>query len=176
MSSPEAGGSSVQTMYYLSIVCARRAIFIANPYFIPDEVATETLVEARARGVDVRIMVSGIRNDNWWARKNSVRLYGRLLEAGIQVLEYNRSMLHHKFMVVDGTWVTIGTTNFDNRSFAHNEESNVCVYDRDVASTVEQIFRNDVPACGVVTLAAWRGRSWAARAAEAVAALLEDQV
>ena len=176
MSSPEAGGSSVQTMYYLSIVCARRVIFIANPYFIPDEVATETLVEARARGVDVRIMVSGIRNDNWWARKNSVRLYGRLLEAGIQVLEYNRSMLHHKFMVVDATWVTIGTTNFDNRSFAHNEESNVCVYDRDVAATVEQIFLKDVPACGVVTLAAWRQRGWATRAAEAVAALLEDQV
>ena len=84
---------------------------------------------AGARGVDVRVMVSGIHNDNWLARQNSVRLFGRLLEAGVEILEYNRTMLHHKTMVVDGVWATIGTTNFDNRSFAHNEENNVCVYD-----------------------------------------------
>ena len=112
-------------MYYLSIVCARESIYIANPYFVPDPVAIETLIEAKQRGVDVRIMVSGIRNDNWLARHNSVRLFGRLLAAGIEIQEYNRTMLHHKTMVVDGRWVTVGTANFDNRSFAHNEESNV---------------------------------------------------
>ena len=176
MSSPESGGSSVQTMYYLAIVCARHTIFIANPYFVPDAVAIETLVEAKGRGLDVRVMVSGNHNDNWWARKNSVRLYGRLLEAGIQILEYNRSMLHHKFMVVDGHWITIGTANFDNRSFAHNEESNVCLYERKMAAKFEKIFLDDVPACGVVTLAAWRQRGWSRRAGELVAGLLEDQV
>src|SRR5688572_22223372 len=76
LSSPETGGSNVRTMYYLSIVCARKSIYIANPYFVPDPVAIETLIEARQRGVDVRIMVSGIRNDNWLARHNSVRLFG----------------------------------------------------------------------------------------------------
>ena len=84
-------------------------------------------------------MVSGIRNDNWLARHNSVRLFGRLLEAGVEILEYNRTMLHHKTMVVDGLWSTIGTTNFDNRSFAHNEESNVCVFDRGVAGQLRAI-------------------------------------
>ena len=112
-------------MYYLSIVCARESIYIANPYFVPDPVAIETLIDAKRRGVDVRIMVSGIRNDNWLARHNSVRLFGRLLDAGIEIQEFNRTMLHHKTMVVDRRWVTVGTTNFDNRSFAHNEESNV---------------------------------------------------
>ena len=53
--------------------------------------------------------MSGIRNDNWLARHNSVRLFGRLLDAGIEILEYNRTMLHHKTMVVDGLWVTIGS-------------------------------------------------------------------
>ena len=130
LSSPETGASNVRTMYYLSIVCARESIYIANPYFVPDPVAIETLIEAKQRGVDVRIMVSGIRNDNWLARHNSVRLFGRLLAAGIEIQEYNRTMLHHKTMVVDGRWVTIGTANFDNRSFAHNEESNVCFFDR----------------------------------------------
>ena len=133
LSSPETGASNVRTMYYLSIVCARESIYIANPYFVPDPVAIETLIDAKNRGVDVRIMVSGIRNDNWLARHNSVRLFGRLLDAGIEIQEFNRTMLHHKTMVVDRRWVTIGTTNFDNRSFAHNEESNVCVFDRALA-------------------------------------------
>ena len=95
--------------------------------------AIDALIEARRRGVDVKVMVSGIHNDNWLARQNSVRLFGRLLAAGIEILEYNRTMLHHKTMVVDEVWATIGTTNFDNRSFAHNEENNVCVYDRKLA-------------------------------------------
>ena len=82
MSSPESGGSTVRIMYYLSIVCARKSIYIANPYFIPDAVAIETLIDAKQRGIDVRIMVSGDRNDNWLARQNSVRLYGRLLKGG----------------------------------------------------------------------------------------------
>ena len=73
MSSPEIGASTVRTMYYLSIICARESIYIANPYFVPDEAAIDALVDARNRGVDVRIMVSGIRNDNWLARQNSVR-------------------------------------------------------------------------------------------------------
>ena len=129
LSSPETGASSVRTMYYLSIACARESIDIANPYFVPDPVAIEMLIEAKQRGVDVRIMVSGIRNDNWVARHNSVRLFGRLLAANIEIQEFNRTMLHQKTMVVDRRWVTVGTTNFDNRSFAHNEESNVCCFD-----------------------------------------------
>jgi hypothetical protein len=99
MSSAETGTSSVQIVHYLAIVCARESILIANPYFVPDAVALQTLVEAKQRGVDVQIMVSGIRNDNWLARQNSVRLYGDLLRAGIRILEFNRSMLHQKVMV-----------------------------------------------------------------------------
>jgi cardiolipin synthase len=175
MSSPETGGSIIRTVYYLSIVCARTSIDIANPYFVPDPVALDTLIDAKRRGIRVRIMVSGINNDNWLARHNSVRLFGRLLEAGIEILEYNRTMLHHKTMVVDGTWVTVGTTNFDSRSFAHNEESNVCVFDRTVAREFERIFDEDVEACARVKYAAWRRRGLLARAQELVAAFLEEQ-
>ena len=176
LSSPELGGSSVQTMYYLAIACARRSICIANPYFVPDPVAVEMLVEARRRGVDVRVMVSGLRNDNWLARRNSVRLYGPLLRAGIPILEYNRSMMHHKVMVVDSAWLTIGSTNFDARSFAHNEESNVCLYDAARARELEQVFEADARICEPVTLDAWRRRGIAERAGEVVAFMLEEQV
>jgi cardiolipin synthase A/B len=175
LSSPETGASSVRTMYYLSIVCARESIYIANPYFVPDPVALQTLIEAKQRGVDVRIMVSGIRNDNWLARHNSTRLFGRLLEAGIDIQEFNRTMLHHKTMVVDGRWVTLGTANFDNRSFAHNEESNVCVLDRDVAGQLRATFVDDLSGCEPVTLEQWRRRGGWARLQEFVASFLQEQ-
>ncbi|MEO8071146.1 MAG: phosphatidylserine/phosphatidylglycerophosphate/cardiolipin synthase family protein [Acidobacteriota bacterium] len=176
MSSPEVGASTVRTMYYLSIACARRSIDIANPYFVPDEVALEALVEAARRGVAVRVMVSGIHNDNWLARQNSVRLYGALLEAGVELLEFNRTMLHQKTMVIDGVWVTIGTTNFDNRSFAHNEESNVCVFDRALAQRMEALFTIDLDGCDRVTLAQWRARGLFVKASEILASFLEAQV
>jgi len=175
LSSPEIGTSSVRTMYYLSIVCARHSVFIANPYFIPDPVAIDTLIEAKTRGVDVRIMVSGIRNDNWLARHNSVRLFGRLLDAGVEILEYNRTMLHHKTMVVDRLWVTVGTANFDNRSFAHNEESNVCFFDRSLADRLHEIFLRDVESCVSVTRERWARRGVWARSQEIVASLLQEQ-
>lgn len=175
LSSPETGASTVRTMYYLSIVCARKSIYIANPYFVPDPVAIETLIEAKQRGVDVRIMVSGVRNDNWLARHNSVRLFGRLLNAGIEIQEFNRTMLHHKTMVVDRRWVTVGTANFDNRSFAHNEESNVCCFDERLADDLHDIFVDDLSGCERVTIERWRRRGVWVRTQELVAAFLQEQ-
>ena len=135
LSSPETGASNVRTMYYLSIVCARESIYIANPYFVPDPVAIEALIEAKQRGVDVRIMVSGIRNDNWLARHNSVRLFGRLLEPASRFKNSTARCCITKPWWSTGRWVTVGTANFDNRSFAHNEESNVCFFDQRLAET-----------------------------------------
>jgi cardiolipin synthase A/B len=176
MSSPESGASSVRLMHYLPIVCARRSIYISNPYFIPDQAAIDTLVEARQRGVDVRIMVAGRHNDTWLARQNSRRLYGPLLRAGIHILEYNTTFMHQKTMVVDGLWVSIGTTNFDNRSFAHNEETSVCIKDAELAAFMEQTFRSDMRACDRVELEAWQRRGLVTKSLEAVASLLEAQV
>ena len=114
-------------------------------------------------------MVSGIHNDNWLARQNSVRLYGRLLEAGIEILEYNRTMLHQKTMVVDGVWATVGTTNFDNRSFAHNEENNVCFYDRELARHPARHVCGRSRGCDRVDVERWRRRGVWARLQEFVA-------
>ena len=175
LSSPAAGGSNIRTMYYLSIACARRSIYIANPYFVPDAVAIDMLIEARRRGVQVRIMVSGIRNDNWLARQNSVRLYGRLLDADIEILEFNRTMLHHKTMVIDGLWGTIGTTNFDNRSFAHNEESNVCFLNPMLACELHQTFLADIAGCDAIVIDKWRRRGLWSRLQETVASVMQEQ-
>jgi cardiolipin synthase len=176
LSSPEIGASAVRIMYYLSIVCSRKSVWIANPYFVPDQVALDILVDAKKRGVDVKIMVAGRYNDSRLARLNGTRLYGPLLEAGIGIYEFNRTMLHHKIMIVDGTWATIGTTNFDNRSFAHNAENNVCFNDPGSVRELEAAFRRDMDGCQQVGVQEWRRRPLWAKSIEGVVSLLQDQV
>ena len=176
ISTPVTGASTARIMYYLSIASARKSIYIANPYFVPDPAALDTLIEARKRGVEVRIMVAGDSNENWLSRQNAVRLYGRLLEADVEILEYNTTLLHHKTMVVDGIWSTIGTTNFDSRSFAHNEENNVCFYDTRVAQELTEIFEDDANQCMKIALESWRRRGWFQKVQEVIAAMLQEQV
>ena len=176
LSTPEAGSSAVRTMYYLSIVSARSSLYIANPYFIPDDSSTEILAAAAERGVDVKVMVAGIHNDMRISRYSSIHLYGKLLEAGVEIYEYNRTMLHQKTMVVDGIWSTVGTTNFDNRSFALDEESNICVYDRRLAGQLEEIFKRDMKECEQITLSKWQSRGWKERVFGAVCVFLKEQI
>jgi cardiolipin synthase len=176
MSSPVTGASTVRIMYYLSIICARRTLWIANPYFVPDAPAIDTLIEAKKRGVDVKILVSGNHNDNWLSRQNSVRLYGRLLRAGIEIYEFDRTFLHHKTMMVDSVWGTVGTTNFDSRSFAHNEESNICFHDAALVNEMQDTFTADLRFSTRVDAEAWRKRGRFARAREFVAAFFQEQV
>ena len=176
MSTPVTGASTARTTFYLSIASARRSIYLATPYFIPDPPAVDTLIDAKRRGVDVRIMVAGRSNDQWISRQNAIRHYGRLLEAGIEILEFHETLLHQKTMVVDGVWVAIGTSNFDSRSFAHNEESVVCVHDRNLARQFYEIFFEDAKRCQPVTLEAWRRRGVFARAQELIASFLTEQV
>jgi cardiolipin synthase len=176
MSSPETGASSVRVMYFMAISAAKKSIDIANPYFVPDHVSIDLFRDAVQRGVRVRVMVAGSSNDTLVTRLNSLRLYGALLKAGVQVFEYNRTMLHHKIMVVDGVWSTVGTTNFDNRSFSHNEENNVCLCDEGVAAELLNTFERDLEVCDVVTLESWKRRSLPLKTAEALASFVQDQV
>src|SRR6185503_8622160 len=96
--------------------------------------------------------------DMWIARHGSIHLYGRLLEAGIGIYEYQPTMLHQKLMIADTAWLTVGTTNFDNRSFALNEESNLCIYDPPLAEELERVFNDDLASCTKVDLETWRRR------------------
>jgi len=176
MSSPETGASSVRVMYFLAISAAQKTIDIANPYFVPDHVSIDLFRDAVKRGVRVRVMVAGSSNDTLVTRLNSLRLYGALLKAGVRVYEYNRTMMHHKIMIVDDLWSTVGTTNFDNRSFSHNEENNVCVCDAGVAAQLSQTFERDIAVCEEVTLENWKRRSLPLKTAEALASFVQDQV
>ena len=176
MSSPETGASAARVMYCLAISAACQSIEIANPYFVPDHLAIDLFRDAVKRGVRVRIMVAGTSNDNTIARLNSIRLYGALLEAGVELLEYNGTMMHHKIMVVDGLWSTVGTTNFDSRSFAHNEENNVCLSDPGFARELSAMFAADTAACERVDLAGWRQRPLLDKILQGLASFVQDQV
>jgi cardiolipin synthase len=176
LSSPSAGASAAGTMYMIAVQCARDYIYIANPYFIPDARVIEMLANACRRGVTVKLMLAGRHNDTWWARQSSLRLYGKLLQAGVQIFEYQPTMLHQKTMVVDGAWATVGTTNFDNRSFALSEETNVCFHQESLVQELCRTFAADLSRCRRIELSAWNRRGLAQQAKEQLASLIEDQV
>jgi cardiolipin synthase len=176
MSSPETGASTARVMYVLAISAAQDSIEIANPYFVPDHLAIDLFRDAVKRGVRVRVMVAGKPNETIMARWNSLRLYGALLEAGVELMEYNRTLLHHKSMVVDGLWCTVGTTNFDTRSFSHNEETNVCVCDEGIARELNEMFKADAVYCERISLEAWRSRPLFDKVIQAMSSIAQDQV
>lgn len=176
MSSPETGASSARIMYVMAISAAQHSIEIANPYFVPDHLAIDLFRDATKRGVRVRVMVAGKPNETIMARLNSLRLYGALLEAGVELLEYNRTLLHHKTMVVDGLWCTVGTTNFDTRSFSHNEENNVCVCDAGLAREMNDMFKADAVYCERISLEKWKSRPLYDKVLQALSSIAQDQV
>ncbi len=175
-SSPSAGAGAAGTMYLIAVQCARRYLHIANPYFVPDSRVVCMLSDASRRGVSVKLMVAGKRNDTWWARQNSLRLYGKLLEAGVEIYEFQPVMLHQKTMVVDGAWATVGTANFDNRSFALSEETNVCFHEPALVEQLRGMFADDLRACQKIELSDWRRRGQWQRTKERLASLIEDLV
>ena len=124
----------------------------------------------------MKIMVAGEHNDVKTSRYASIQLYGNLLKAGIEIYEYVPTMMHQKTMVVDGIWSTIGTTNFDNRSFALNEESNISVYDQRLAGELERIFKEDLKVCERITLEQWQRRGLRTRVLGVLSLIFKDQI
>jgi cardiolipin synthase len=174
-SSPVSGSIAVYNMYLLAISAARRTIYLTNPYFLPDERMAKSLVEARGRGVRVVLLLPGAIDNNI-VRQASRAGFGRLLEAGVEIYEYQPGLLHAKTMVVDGVWATIGSANVDNRSFALNEEVNVALYDAPMAARLGQIFAADIAHSRRVDEARWRARGPVTRLLEWLAVPFRDQL
>jgi cardiolipin synthase len=175
-SSPSGGSESMQLMYLLSITAARRTIDLSSAYFVPDELTLRTLSEAAKRGVKVRIITTGEHTDTITVRRASRALWGDLLTAGIAIYEYQPTMYHCKVMIVDGLWVSVGSTNFDNRSFRLNDEANLNIHDGEFARRQTGIFEQDLAKSRQVTLQQWQGRPVAERLWEHAAALLRLQL
>jgi cardiolipin synthase len=174
-SSPAGGSYEMHTMYLLAIAAARRSIELTNPYFLPDGPMEEALLAAAARGVRVVALTPGTIDHNV-VRAASRRGFGRLLRAGIEIAEYQPALLHAKTMVVDGVWATVGSTNFDNRSFALNDELNVVLYDRAVVARLAAAFAADLRHARRVTYEAWQARGLRTKLLELFVLPIESQL
>jgi len=175
-SSPSGGAESMHLMYLLAITAAKTSIELSNSYFVPDELTIRALAAASKRGVKVRIVVPGPIIDASIVRAASRADWGPLLEAGVLIAEYQPTMFHCKVLVVDGWFVSVGSTNFDNRSFRINDEANLNLLDEKFAAEQVKVFEHDLSRSKVVTLAAWRDRPWKERGMEWLGQLLKSQL
>jgi len=176
ISSPESGSASMQLMYLLSINAAEHSVYLATPYFVPDDLTLATLVAARQRGVAVRIIVPGELTDSDIARGASRDVWGKLLEAGVEIYEYQPSLYHTKLMVVDGLWTSVGSTNVSNRSFRLNDEANLNLYDAEFAIAQEALLKKDIGDSKRVTLEEWNSRPFIDRVTDFFGALFSPQL
>lgn len=175
-SSPMEGSESARLMYLLSIAAAERSIKVGNAYFVPDQLTTETLLEALGRGVTVDILVPGEHIDSSFVRSASRDRWGELLRHGARIYEFEPTMYHCKIMIVDDVWTSVGSANFDNRSFRLNDEANLNVFGAEFAERESETFAKDLARAREVTLETWHRRPPLARAADAAAALFRSQL
>jgi cardiolipin synthase len=165
-SSPEGGTNALKLAYLLALAAARESIDIQSPYLITDASTAWSLAEARRRGVKVRMLVEGDITDAKPVKFAGRAQYEELMQKGIEIAEYQPTMMHTKAVVIDGILSIVGSANFDNRSFELNDELNVVVFDRAVASRLREDFEHDLQRSKRLDLEAWRSRPLHIRARE----------
>ncbi|HEV3008557.1 MAG TPA: cardiolipin synthase [Burkholderiales bacterium] len=176
VTSPGGGSESMQLMYLVSIAAAAKSIKLSAAYFVPDGVEVRTLVAAAKRGARVQLIVPGPETDSPLVRRASRSTWGELLRAGVEIYEYQPTFFHCKVMIVDDLWVSVGSTNFDSRSFSVNDEANLNVYDRDFAAAQARIFEDDLKRSKRVSLEQWRNRPWTEKLWEHTAGIFSSQL
>jgi cardiolipin synthase len=175
--SPTGGVSSVQVLYYLAIKGAKHEIIIQNPYLLPDDDALQALAEAVKRGVDVKVMVPATTStDSPIVQHASHHRYGLLLEKGIKIFEYKKTLLHQKVIIVDGVWSCVGSTNFDRRALQLNDEVSMGVLDAGLASQLKGVFNDDLKFCEERHFEEWKHRGLWHKAEDGLAYLASSQL
>ena len=174
-SSPADRATASRVLFQTLIETATRRVLISTPYFLPDKSFREAIRRTALRGIEIVVVVPGARTDQRWVRLASRRMYGRLLDSGVRIFEYTPGMTHVKALIVDDLWAVIGTTNFDNRSFEHNDEVNVAIRDPHIAGRLTADFADDRERSIEITLAMWRRRPVWEKLIGAVAWILERQ-
>jgi len=175
-SSPSEGSSTAKLLYIVSIVSAQQRIWINSAYFVPDKDTIRALEGAVRRGVDVRVIIPGEIIDVPIVRQAGRLHYHDLLDRGIRIWEYQPTMMHAKTMVVDGIWSTVGSSNFDDRSFRLNDEVNVNIYDEAIAAQMEAMFQEDLARSEEIKLRPWLRRPRFSKVKEWVAGVFRPQL
>ncbi len=171
-SSPRDGHFEAYELYKSALESVRNTLHIENAYFVPNEEMLDLLFSAKARGVDIKVILPADNNDSWFARTRSRAIWGEILRADIEIYRHTPSMSHSKFMIVDGQWVTAGSVNFDTVSFKINEESNLNFFGLEFSRVMKKIFDYDLSRSSRVTLREWEDRSFFKKAEEAASKLI----
>ncbi len=167
-SSATVGDSNAEALIYLALAAAKRSIELTSAYFVPRPAFTEALVEAAERGVHMRILVPGSHIDKQLVRTAGRAAYDELVEAGIEIYEYCPTMLHAKTLTVDEIWSSVGSVNFDNRSFQLHDEVTLCVQSERFAGELHEVFERDLENSERIEPGEWRERPITQRARENV--------
>lgn len=174
-SSPSSEVQPLLHILWFTLHTADTNIYIANAYFCPDRHIRRVLVEKARKGLDVRIMVPGTHTDSRLVRWSSHYFYRKYLKAGIRVFEYQPTMLHLKYVVVDNCWSLTGSANIDIRSVMTNQENVLGIADEELADRFQAVFLEDMKRCEEITLEAWNDRPWWWRVREQLAVLFKVQ-
>jgi len=175
-SSPSGGGDSMLLMYLMAITAAKESIDLSSAYFVPDELSSKALIAAAKRGVKVRIITPGEHIDTELVRKASRSGWGELLKANIKIAEYVPTMYHCKVLIVDNLLVSVGSTNFDNRSFRLNDEANLNILYDKFAQEQTQVFESDWSKSTQVSYEQWADRPFQEKVAEKLASIFNSQL
>jgi cardiolipin synthase len=170
------GDTNVEALYFLAIESARETLDLTAAYFAPRPAFVEALCDAARRGVRVRVLVPGEHIDKEFVRIAGRRAYEALLACGIEVHEYGPTMLHAKTLCIDGAWASVGSVNFDNRSFQLHDEATLCVQSASFAGLLTEQFERDLAVSKAISPARWRRRPVHQRAAEAALALMRREL
>ncbi len=168
--------NTMHLMLMTALAAAQKSIRIATPYFVPDELTRQQLLEARKRGVEIEIIVPGPRTDARIVRKASRHLWGDLLQAGVKISEYQPTFFHCKLVIVDDIWASVGSTNIDDRALRLNDEANINLFDREFARTQLALFDKDIAASRPYTLSDWQNRSSREKFSDWLASLARSQI
>lgn len=156
---PAVGSTSAERFLALTIASAQKTLYITNSYFVPDAEFRTMLIQAVRRGVDVRVITAGDRSDVRTTVYAGRAYYDELLRGGVRIYEYLPTMMHSKTIVADGLWSSVGSMNFDNRSMAFNNESNLDVIDTGFGAQMDSVFADDLGYSREIKLPAWDHRS-----------------
>ena len=176
VSSPAGGSESMRLMYLMAITAAEQSIDIEAAYFIPDTLMSGELIKARARGVRVRILLPDKHIDSETVRVATKRAWGPLLKSGVEIHEYEPTMLHCKMLIFDHYMVSVGSTNFDMRSFELNDEASLNIYDAKFAQRMTEVFEKDLKDSTPYDFLQWQQRSWLEKVAEVILIPIKSQL
>jgi len=176
VSSPSGGNTSMQLMYLLAVAAATKTIDLQAAYFIPDRLMNEALVNATKRGVKIRLLVPDRYTDSAMIRLASKRQWGTLLAAGVEIYLYEKTMMHNKMLILDRLMVSVGSTNFDMRSFNLNDEASLNVYSPVFGSAMTNVMESDIRDAKRYSLAQWKARPMRYKIGELLAWPIESQL